>query len=194
MGKLGSALSTSTIQSTALLTPVNTTFAESVLTITGENPQIVATNTVTIDGKVYTFVDTLGVVEGQVLVGVSDTLSLSYLYHAINHDAGFETEYYCAVAHPTVEAYTADATSMTIRARTGGANANAIPLLENSTSLSWGGATLGGSVTGVNATTGTVGDFKIDANYAYTPIADNTVADSNWRKLEFHVLSWTPPA
>jgi len=191
--KLGETLTTVNIQTTALLTPVNAIFAESKLTVTGENPQIVATNTVTIDGKVYTFVDTLGVVEGQVLVGVSDTLSLSYLYHAINHDAGFETEYYCAVAHPTVEAYTANATSMTIRARTGGAAANAIPLLENSASLSWGGATLGGSVLGVNATTGTVGDFKTDSNYLYGLIADNTVSGSNWRKLQWLALDWTPP-
>ena len=194
MSILGSALSTSTIQSTALLTPVNAIFAESKLTISGENPQIVATNTVTIDGKVYTFVNALSSAEGEVMVGGSDTLSLANLYHAINHDPTADVDYKCALAHPTVEAYTADATTMTIKARVGGAAANAIILSENSASLSWGGATLGALVTGVNATTGTVGDFKIDANYAYTPIADNTVADSNWRKLEFHVLSWTPPA
>jgi hypothetical protein len=191
---LGSTLSTENIPVAGLATPVNAVFAESKLTVTGVDPQIVAGNSVTIDSKVYTFVDTLTSVEGQVLVGVSDLLSLSYLYHAINHDAGFETEYYCALAHPTVEAYTADATSLTIRARVGGASANSILLDDNSLSLSWGGPALGSLVYGVNATVGTVGDIKIDSSYGYTPIADNTVADSNWRKFELHPLGWTPPA
>lgn len=194
MATLGSTNSTSSLQVTSLSTPVNAVFAESILTVSGENPQIVATNTVTIDGKVYTFVDALTSTEGEVLVGVSDTLTLSYLMHAINHDAGFETEYYCALAHPTVEAISADATTMTIKARVGGSAANAILLSANNISLSWGGAALGGSVSGVNATTGSVGDLKLDANYGYVVIGTQTVADSNWRKFELRLLSWTPPA
>jgi hypothetical protein len=194
MALMGATLSTASLQVTSLATPVNAVFAESILTIAGENPQIVATNTVTIDGKVYTFVAALTSTEGEVLVGASDTLSLSYLYHAINHDAGFETEYYCALAHPTVEAYASDATTMTIRARVGGSAANAILLSANNISLSWGGAALGGAVSGVNATIGALGDLLIDSNYGYVVISTQGVSDSNWRKFELHLLSWSPPS
>ncbi len=88
---------------------------------------------VTIDTKVYTFKTTLTPTEGQVLIGTDAEESLAHLKAAINHTGTPDTEYKCAIAHPTVEATTITATELTLLARTAGAAGNAIVLTTDET-------------------------------------------------------------
>lgn len=101
--------------------------------------------TVTIDGKVYTFQAALTNVNGNVLIGASLTASLANLLNAINFGVGAGTTYATAMTeHPTVEATASNATTLSVRAKNSGTGGNTLATTETSANASWGGATLSG--------------------------------------------------
>lgn len=108
------------------------------------------TQTVTIDGKVYTFQDTLTNVNGNVKIGANLAATLLNLLHAIKLSGGIAgTDYAAAMtAHTTVDGVSADATHVYVRAKTGGTAGNALATTETLTNGSWGAATLTGGTAG----------------------------------------------
>jgi hypothetical protein len=103
--------------------------------------------TVTIDGKVYTFKTALTDVDGNVLIGASFATALANLSAAINLGAGAGTLYAASTTlHPTVVGN--GASPLVVTAKISGAGGNAITTTETGANLSWGGATLSGGVTG----------------------------------------------
>ena len=102
------------------------------------------TETVTIDGKVYTFQTSLTNVDGNVQIGASVALSHENLRRAINLDGVAGTNYAAATTlHPTVSA-TDTATTTIVTAKVSGSAANAIAVSETASTGSWSGATLAG--------------------------------------------------
>lgn len=100
--------------------------------------------TVTIDGKVYTFQTVLTDVDGNVLIGAALTDSLDNIRAAINLDAGAGTLYANSTTlHPTVSAVDTP-TTIVVTAKSSGSAANVIATTETGANMSWGSATLSG--------------------------------------------------
>lgn len=110
------------------------TRATSTLT-TSDNPS--DGETVTLNGKTYTFQASLTNADGHVKIGASETATLLNLMHAINKSGGvIGTDYaLVTVVHPTIEATASGAHTVSVRARTAGTAGNALTLAD----------TLGGS-------------------------------------------------
>jgi len=110
---------------------------------------VAAGDTVTIDTKVYTFRAALSL-EGEVLIGADVFETLDHLKKAINHTGVPNTDYKCAVQHPTVSATTltntATQSALTIEARTAGVIGNLIALERTGTALTPSGVVLSGGV------------------------------------------------
>lgn len=105
------------------------------------------TNTVTIDGKVYTFQDTLTNVDGNVKRDADDSISIDNLIAAVNIEAGSGTLYAAATTlHATVSASAGAGDTMTATAKVAGLDGNAIAVSETLTDGSWAAATLLGGV------------------------------------------------
>lgn len=132
--------------------------ATGVLTLTSNVADVAATgaltssgqvsngDTVTIDGKVYTFQTTLTDVDGNVQIGVTQALSMENLRRAINLDGTGGTNYALSTTlHPTVSA-TDTATSVNITAKAKGTEANSIALSETGALLSWNNPTMTGGL------------------------------------------------
>jgi len=106
------------------------------------------TETVTIDGKVYTFQTTLTNVDGNVQIGATVADSHANLAAAINLDGVAGTDYAAAMTiHPTVFAIDT-ATTTVVTAKIAGTAGNAIATTETTATGSWGGATLSGGTGG----------------------------------------------
>lgn len=104
--------------------------------------------TVTIDGKTYTFQDTLTDVDGNVQVGGDALESLANLVAAINLDAGAGTKYATSTTvHPTVSAGDNLDGSISLTAKTAGDAGNSIATTETLTDGSFADSTLTGGVT-----------------------------------------------
>lgn len=102
--------------------------------------------TVTIDGVVYTFVDTLALAF-DVLIGAAATNTLDNLIAAINLDAGAGTLYGTGTtAHPSVSAAAGAGDTMDVDAATGGAAGNSIATTTDAADGSWGSGTLTGGL------------------------------------------------
>ncbi len=101
-------------------------------------------DTVTIDGKVYTFETSLTDVDGNVLIGAAATDSLDNLIAAINLAAGAGTLYATSMTeHATVDAAAGAGDTIDATAKTGGTGGNALATTVSSATLSWGAGTLG---------------------------------------------------
>ena len=61
-------------------------------------------DTFTLDAKTYVFKTNLTPTEGQVKIGASGDSALTNLVYAVNHTGTPDTDYSCAVIHPTVHA------------------------------------------------------------------------------------------
>lgn len=130
------------------LTPPGTR-ATSVLT-TSDNPS--DGETVTLNGKTYTFQNSLTNADGHVKIAASETLTLVNLLHAINKSGGvIGTDYATATTtHPTIEATASAAHTMNVRARTAGTAGNALTLADTlGGSDGFAAATLTGGANGV---------------------------------------------
>ena len=152
-----------TVETVNSETPVTAT---GVLTIASLNANDL--ETVTIDGKVYTFDDTtLDDVDGHVLIGANAGASLDNLIAAINLGAGAGSTYATSTTlHPTVTALAGAGDTLDARAKTGGLAGNSIATTETMATASWGDGTLTGGLTG---TFETVGASTITAATPTTP-------------------------
>ncbi len=98
--------------------------------------------TVTIDGKVYTWKTTLTAADGDVLIGATVTDSLSNLRAAINLSTGAGTVYGAnTTVHGTVRSTLSTATTLTIQAKEPGSLGNTITLAETMAVGAWGPST-----------------------------------------------------
>lgn len=118
-------------------------------TLTSDGVNVIAAETVTIDGIVYTFRAAVTTTANEVKIGVDAATSLANLKKAINLSGVGGTDYgSLTVIHPTVGAGVLTATTLVLFAKTGGTAGNTIPTVEASTHLSFGAATLlSGTVT-----------------------------------------------
>lgn len=137
--------------------------AEKTLTLSGN---AVAGETVTIGGRVYTFVATAvnNATPNQVLVGAAATNSLDNLKAAIVGDpAGVRTLYSQGTTkHPLVDVSGKTATTVVVRAAEAGAGGTAIDTAETMTNGSWANTTAG--VTGTAPTERSKGAISGGAN------------------------------
>jgi len=118
--------------------------ATGVLTMTA-NPT--DTETVVIDGKTYTFQDTLTDSDGNVLIGSTTPASLDNLIAAIRLTASGKGLTYAALMtlHSTVTALAGTGDTMDATAKTGGFAGDALATTETLANGSWGAATLSGA-------------------------------------------------
>jgi len=120
-------------------------------TITSNGTNVTAGDTVTIAGKVYTFVGDTPNVEGEVLVGSTATNSVIYLNRAVNRTdpSSYDGVYYkCAAAHPLVSFTWDGLLTNTIKALSTGILGNQITIAKSAsaTTLTLSGTTLTGGI------------------------------------------------
>lgn len=143
----------------------------------------VAVETVTIDARVYSFVNELSETSGaaavadQVLWGGDTATALDNLKLAINAGAGVGTNYSTGTtAHSTVNATTNTDTAQTIAADTAGTGGNSIAVSDGLANGSWGAATLTG---GYNNLTVTVKGVALVQGTDFTAETSNDVTATN---------------
>jgi hypothetical protein len=109
---------------------------------------ILNAETVTIDGKVYTWNTVLGVGDGDLFIGATAEASLDALVAAINLDPAQVGILYgvATVVHPTVSAADGAGLTVDVTAKFNGTAGDAITTVEGIVSAGavWGGATLAG--------------------------------------------------
>jgi hypothetical protein len=159
--------------------PVNSVAASNIITSNATN--VSNLDTVNVNGKIYTYVTTITGVEGQVRIGADSNASLLNLARAVNGTGGTPgTDYVVASAHVSVSASTVvTANTITLTARTRGTAGNALTLTETAVTLTVTGALFAG---GIDGTVAKRGKGYEDGTYTYLAIANNTVADANWRR------------
>jgi len=139
---LNSAFTTVAVQTDTYTKAVAAT---GTLTFTGN---ALNNETVTIDGKVYTFKTALSDVDGQVLIGATAADSIRNLVAAILRGDGQGMFYATSMKqHSTVLAAKTSDTTMVVTAVTPGSGGNSIATTETLTNASWGGGTLAGGIT-----------------------------------------------
>ena len=156
--------------------------------LTGGVDGIKEGDTVTIGTTIYTFVEALSdpAEAYEVLIGASVSDTLDNLIAAITYDDGEGTNEGVKYgegteAHPDVTAAAGAGDTMNVTALVKGVAGNSIAKAETSDGLDWDGT--GAVLTGgVNGTVGTAGEFRMDASYIYSLLADNTISDANWER------------
>ena len=137
-------------------------------------------DSMTIGAKVYTFV-TVGTATtaGKVSIGTDLATAKLAIVAAINGTDGVNKP------HPIVSASAFVVNVCTLTALLAGASGN-IAITETFTAVTniFSAVTLTG---GIDGTIGTVGKTLIDDTYLYVCVADNTVADKNWRRIAIGV-------
>lgn len=116
-------------------------------TLTSNNTNVSANDTVTIGTKVYTFKSSLTPTEGEVLIGGSADASLLNLIRAINHTGTPDTDYKCAAANADVSAASSVTShAFAVTALVAGIDGAVATTKATATTavLSWGAATLTG--------------------------------------------------
>jgi len=155
-------------------------------TLTSNNTNVNADDTVTVGTKVYAFKNALSTnpaVEGEVLKAGSADASLTNLMNAINHTGTPGTDYTCAAQHPLVSSGTVIAHALTFTARTKGAAGNLIALARSvsATTLTVGNALF---QNGIDGTPGTPTQIEIYNGQPYICIAPATITTTGaWKKL-----------
>ena len=97
------------------------------------------TETVTVEGKTYTFVDALSGAANEVLIGANAAASLDNFKSAVNGTAGEGSTYGTGtVAHDLVTATTNTDTAQTVEAKYIGTYANAYATTETCDNVAWG--------------------------------------------------------
>lgn len=139
---------------------------------------ITNTETVDIDGKTYTVVNSLTDTDGYVLQGATVGETLDNLVAAINLEAGAGSVYAASTTlHPTVTAVRGAGDTMVVTAKILGTGGNSITTTEVTVNASWGGATLAGGA----GSTVTLADVtpSYSTNVAGKPIHVRVTWDSD---------------
>lgn len=161
-------------------TPVNAVAASGTVTSTGTNPA--DAGTLVIGDVTYTFKDTLTGAANEIKIGADAATTLDNLKLAVNAGAGAGTNYGTGtVANPLASATTNTDTTQLIVAATKGTTGNSIVFTESATNTSVDGT--GTLASGVDGTIGSANTTVADSSYLYVAIADNTVSDTNWRRI-----------
>lgn len=141
---------------------------------------------VTIDSKVYTFVNTLTGVDGQVKIGATKEESIANLIAAVNLAGTPNTQYSTQTTlHPTVYAKVGSTTAKMIAiAKVGGVAGNSIATTETLAGAGnqWDAATLGTTVAGADESDA---DSIIHPHY-YGGVNNNSGQQYNVRELYYH--------
>jgi hypothetical protein len=140
--------------------------------------------TATVNGKVYTFVNTLTGVDGQVKILATKELTAAAFAAAINLSGTPNAQYASATTlHPDVSARVSGAV-VTVIARVGGTAGNSITTTETFSDAAsiWNGATLG---------TTTAGAAESDADSILHPsyqgaVSNNSAQNYNIREMFYH--------
>jgi hypothetical protein len=145
-------------------------------TLTSSGVNVSNGDTVTINGKVYTFQTVLTNVDGNVTIGASAAASLTNLFHAINNSGGVPGTDYAALTtpHPDVTATNPTATTVVVTAIVAGIGGNGITTTEAAATLNWANATLTGGIT--DSFTNFTHGFAVAPNRHYAYLI-NSVAD-----------------
>ncbi len=131
-------------------------------TITQSVGDVSNNDTVTIDGKVYTFQTTLTNVDGHVLIADTASHTLDNLVAAINKGAGAGTNYALATSkHTTVSAAKGTSATVIITALKGGTDGDAITLAKSAAHYAVDAATLGTTTAGVDPTADEIVDALV---------------------------------
>lgn len=113
------------------------------LDFTVANTTSMDTQTVTINGKVYTFQTSLTNIDGHVLIGVSATTAAANLFAAITGGAGSGTTYAAATTPPTgVTATNPSGGVVHVSALVAGVAGNSIAVSETCSNSSWAGGAI----------------------------------------------------
>lgn len=127
--------------------------------ITSSGVNVTAGDTVTVNGKVYTFVTPIGNTEGNVLIGADANASLANLFMAINRQDPITNDgvkYKIAAAHPEVTGTTLTPTVLTLESLLEGAGGNAYTLAKAAVTLTVPALEFDGGVTAVPLQGGTI--------------------------------------
>jgi len=109
-------------------------------------------DTITIDGKTYSFQTVLTNLDGNVLIGGSASLSIDNLIAAITLTGTPGTDYATATTlHPSVTGAAGAGDTMDATAKTPGVAGNSIATTKVAANAAWGGATLSGGAGSVAA-------------------------------------------
>lgn len=128
-------------------------------TVTSTGVNVTAADTVTVNGKEYTFRSDAPDAEGEVLIGGSAAETLDNLKLAINRTdptTNDGVKYKIAAAHTTVAATTNTDTVQTLEALAAGAGGNAYTLTKSAVTLSVPALEFDGGVTAVPLQGGTI--------------------------------------
>lgn len=140
--------------STGIITFVTppATFATGTLTTTGQPSN---GETITLNGKIYTFQTVLTNIDGNVLIGANTEATYDNLIAAVNLAAGAGTLYAAnTTLHPTISASEGTGTDVLFTAKTAGTAGNALTTVEALTNASFANATLTGGTNGVITVSG----------------------------------------
>lgn len=127
-------------------------------------------DTVTINGKVYTFQTVLTNVNGNVLRGADAAASRDNLIAAINLGAGSGTAYAAATTLNADVRAVASGANVSVIAKVVGTPGNAITTTAVSTHVAWGGATLSGGSYGSDITVPTMATLTTGSGSTTTRI------------------------
>jgi hypothetical protein len=159
-------------------TPVNAVAAAGTLTLTGS---VADGETVTIGADVYEFDTNSSVGGGNLAVDVSGGATAPAAVTAL-------VATITASGTEPVSAVDGAGDTVVVTADVAGTAAESIVVATDAGNGSWGeGVTaLDG---GVDGTVGAQGTVLVDTDYLYVAIAENTVADANWRRIALETLA-----
>lgn len=151
-------------------TPVNAAAASGTLTFTNA---VADGELVTIGEQTYEFDTDTDVTDGHIAVDVSGGATaadaVAALIAAITADGS-----------SVVSAVKGTGTKVVVTAKVAGVAANAVTTTTTCVAATWAKATLG---SGVDGAIGAKGDICADESYLYVASADNSITDTNWRRI-----------
>lgn len=158
-------------------TPVNAVASQGTLTV--DTQPTADTDTMTIGSVTYTFKTGATAAAGEIGIGADVAASKLAIVAAINGTDSQNT------AHPEVSAAAFAGDDCVITADVKGVAGDLIATTETFTAVTnvFDAATLGTTTAGVDGTVADNGDCYIDDTYLYYALADNTIADTNWRRI-----------
>jgi hypothetical protein len=163
-------------------TPVNAVAATA--TLTTDNTDVTDGKIVVVNDVTYRFKSTMAQANDVKISGVDGDTTLGNLVAAVNLSGTEGVEYFAGTTSPTDVAAGAVGSHATIMtATTKGVIGNSYAKSEDDDHLDWNGT--GAVFTGgVDGTVGVANEIRADGSYLYHCITTNTIADTNWRRID----------
>lgn len=150
-------------------TPVNAVAAVGTITMSGI---ATANETFVIDTQTFTWKASRSGT-GEVTIGADAAAAVTNIVTAVTADL------------ESVAATDGEGNTVVVTAVVKGTSGNSIVFTEDSTNMAVDGTgELGGTVSGVDGTVGSANEIRCDGSYLYVAVAANTVADTNWRRID----------